>query len=112
METTNAATTVAAPGVRIITNRQWRPFLYREDVPAKILASQFDWTNEAHEKDGDYSDGFIHYRECWYHVGRFVRGGMPGWDGAHGDSFFSGVVIRLATDGETYQIGTYYAVSS
>lgn len=94
---------------KVRTNRQWRAFKYRHEVPAKILASQFDWTNEAHEKDGDYSDGFIEYRGCWYHLADFVRGGIPGWDGAHGDSFFSGVVIRLSKDGEAYQIGTYFS---
>jgi hypothetical protein len=95
----------------IKTNHAHRSFVVREDVPAEILASQFDWTDEAHAELGDYSDGFLCYRGHWYHLGDFMRGGVEGWDGAHGDSYFSGVVIRVSDDGETYQIGTYFAVS-
>jgi hypothetical protein len=94
---------------KIVTNRAWREFRPREDVPPAILASEFDWTNEAHAAHGDYSDGFILYRGTWYHVGMFMRGGPEGWDASHGDSFFSGIVIRVSRDGERYQIGTYYA---
>ena len=93
--------------LRITTNGHWRDFIYRMDVPASVLADQFDWTDEAHEEHGDYSDGFISYRGCWYHLGDFMAGGIEGWHGAHGDSYFSGVVIRLSDDGEQYQIGTY-----
>lgn len=92
---------------KVTTNRVWREFKRRDEVPKKILASEFDWTNEGHENDGDYDDGFICYRGCWYHVSEFMRGGIEGWDGSHADSFFSGVVIKLSSDGETYQIGTY-----
>ena len=97
------------PSPRIITNCHWRQFKYRDEVPAAILADQFDWTNEDYEKHGDYSDGFILYRNVWYHLADFMNGGPDGWHGSHGDSFFSGVVIRLSGDGETYQIGTYLA---
>ncbi len=94
--------------IKVVTNHAWRAFRYRHEVPAKVLSNQFDWTNDAHEKNGDYSDGFVRYRGIWYHLADFQRGGIKGWDGAHGDSFFSGVVIRLSKDGESYQIGTYY----
>lgn len=30
-----------------------------------------------------------------------------GWDGYHGDSYFSGIVIKLSPDGEQYQVGKY-----
>lgn len=94
--------------MKIKTNHVWREFVYRSEVPAKILRSQFDWTNEGHAKHGDYFDGFIHYKGCWYHLADFMCGAnMPGWDWAHGDSYFSGVVIKLSKDGERYQIGTY-----
>jgi hypothetical protein len=96
--------------MKIKTNRRWREFKLREDVPSKILKSQFDWTDKDHALYCDYSDGFIEYHGCWYHLSQFVRSGAPeGWQGAHGDSFFSGVVIRLSSDGERYQIGTYYS---
>lgn len=97
--------------IKVRTNNVWRDFKYRDEVPAAILASEFDWTNEDHAKHGDYSDGFILYRGTWYHVSQFTRGGIEGWDGSHADSFSSGVVIKLARDGEQYQIGTYYQVA-
>lgn len=96
--------------IMIRTNNRWRQFVYRCDVPAKVLAGQFDWTNEAHEEHGDYSDGFLCYRGTWYHLGDFMRGGLTPddkWTGHHGDSYFSGVLIRLSEDGEEYKIATY-----
>lgn len=92
----------------IKTNRNWREFTYREDVPAHVMADQFDWTDEAHKEHGDYSDGFFCYRGFWYHLGDFMRCEQtPGWDGSHGDSYFSGVLIKISDDGEQYQVGTY-----
>lgn len=41
--------------LHIRTNNHDREFLDREDVPPKVLAGQFDWTNEAHAEHGDYS---------------------------------------------------------
>jgi hypothetical protein len=99
----------------IKTNNHWRQFKYRDEVPASILASQFDWTDKDHEEHGDYSDGFLEYRGVWYHLGDFmaIRGvtepPFSDWTGSHGDSFFSGVLIRLSRDGEEYQIATYYS---
>lgn len=89
----------------ITTNNHWRDFVYRWDVPKKVLADQFDWTNDAYEKDGDYSDGFIQYRGHWYHLADFMTTPLDGWDGIATDSFFSGVVIKLSSDGEQYKIG-------
>lgn len=94
--------------MKIRTNKRWREFLPREAVPKKILKSEFDWTDEDHEKNGDYSDDFICYRGWWYHLSQFMRlEATPGWDGGHGDSFFSGVLIKLSSDEEQYQIATY-----
>ena len=93
--------------MKVRTNNHWRDFKYRDEVPANVLADQFDWTNDWYAQYGDYSDGFIEYRGFWYHLGDFMRGGVEGWHGVHADSFFSGVVIRLSEDGEQYQIGTY-----
>ena len=97
---------------KIITNNHERSFLYRSDVPADILESQFDYL------DADTFDGFIQYRGHWYHTSCFMRFGYPfnqmplwtheqGWHGYSSDSFFSGVLIKLSDDGETYQIATY-----
>ena len=98
----------------IRTNNHWREFVYRDDVPSSVLASQFDWTDEAHEKDGSYSDGFFKYLGCWYHLADFMRftndagGPMASWHGQAGDSYFSGTLIRISDDGEQYQVARYY----
>lgn len=34
---------------------------------------------------------------------------MSAWHGYHGDSYFSGVLIRLSDDGERYQVATYFS---
>ena len=93
---------------KIRTNNHWREFKPRCEVPDKVLASQFDWTDDDFEKHGDYSDGFIQYHGHWYHLGDFMRDKhFEGWDGVAADGFFSGVVISLSDDGERYKIGTY-----
>jgi hypothetical protein len=93
--------------MKISTNNQWREFKRRDEVPAEILAGQFDWTIKANEEHDDYSDGFLEYRGTWYHLGDFMVGAPDPWQGAHGDSFFSGVFIRVSDDGEQYKIATY-----
>jgi hypothetical protein len=91
----------------IKTNHQFRDFTYRYDVPASVLADQFD-----HLSEDDVSDSFVQYRGHWYHTSDFIRthDSFPGkWDGYTSDSFFSGVLIRLSRDGERCQLATYYA---
>lgn len=91
--------------MNIRTNHQWRQFKYRYEVPASVLAREFDYLTE------DDSDGYFQYRGIWYHTSQFMRCGamIPGqWDGFQGDSFFSGVLIRLSSDGESYQVATYH----
>ena len=97
--------------MQIITNNAERQFLYGYDVPDSIHA-EFD-----HLDDDSRQDGWIHYHKCWYHVSDFMVlnefYGQPDdfidWHGYSSDSFFSGVLIRISDDGETYQIATYIA---
>jgi hypothetical protein len=95
--------------VTIKTNRQWRNFCYRNEVPAKVLFEQFDYLDE-----DEGFDGFFKYRGCWYHTSGFmtVPDGdtfIKNWQGYASDSFFSGIVINISRDGERYQVGTYIA---
>ena len=90
----------------IVTNRHWRQFVYRYDVPKNVLADQFDYqldgmicwscsddygdverdrhkTGKHCPKCGSeiepYSeqiDGFFKYRGYWYHLDQFMR--IPG----------------------------------
>ena len=90
--------------MRIITNNHWRQFLYRNDVPDPTLQSDFDWTDEL--------DGFIKYRDKYYHLLEFVRISSNApfpkkYNGYSSDSFFSGILIKLSDDGEYYKIATY-----
>lgn len=90
----------------IKTDNKWKQFKYRDEVPKRVLENEFSHLTE----EEGYVDGFIHYRKRWYHVSEFMT--IPsftvnGWDGYSGDSFFSGVVIKIHSDGESYKIGTY-----
>lgn len=90
-------------GTTIYTDNKWKQFKYRDEVPKKVLKDDFDWLDE-----DDGFDGFFKYKGTWYHLSMFMNGGgFPGWDGYHGDSFFSGVLIALSPDGEEYKVATY-----
>ena len=94
----------------IKTNHNERQLCYRWDVPQGILDSQFDYQNPEYA-----TDGFFKYRDTWYHLDMFMRD-VPqelaelGYNGWAADSFFSGVAIKLADDGETYRVATAYTV--
>ena len=98
-----------ASKVKISSDNKWHDFKYRDEVPTKVLKNQFD-----HLDEDDVIDGFIKYRNHWYHLSDFMRipdaGGddpFKGWQGNAADGYFSGVLIKLSNDGEQYKIGTY-----
>ena len=89
------------------TDHKWKQFKYGYEVPEKIMADQFDYLDE-----DSSTDGFFQYRGYWYHTSDFMRvdknSPFPGaWHGYHSDSFFSGVLIELSSDGESYRVGAY-----
>jgi hypothetical protein len=93
--------------ITIKTNRQWRDLVYRSDVPADVLASEFDYQDAE-----DVLDGFFRYRGHWYHLDQFMPAPIAtiaGWDGYASDSYFSGIVIKLSRDGERIKVGTYFS---
>jgi hypothetical protein len=92
------------PGVEVRSNRHLRQYKTRDEVPATVLADQFDHLDP--EMDG--ADHFIHYRGFWYHISDFLKGGIEGWDSSHGESAWSGKVLNVSRDCETYQIGSFY----
>ena len=86
----------------IRTNHHWRPFCYRDEVPARVLADQFDY------QDPDQAlDGFFRYKGYWYHLDQFMRMQDDHWDGSLAESAFTGVVIKVSRDGEHYQVGSW-----
>lgn len=86
--------------MNITTDHKWRPFLYRNQIPIKVLVEWFD------HLEPDDMDGYFRYRRRWYHISDFMNSKIEGWDGIHHDSFYSGVVIKISKDGEEYQVGT------
>lgn len=98
----------------IRTDRKWKDLQYRWGVPAKVLADQFDYQDAS--KESGVTDGYFRYLRTWYHLDEFLRldhlaedSPLKGWDGYAGDSYFSGVLIKLSSDGEQYQVGRYYS---
>ena len=92
----------------IKTNNHWRPFLYRYEVPEKILASEFDWQNDPDDVE---VDSFLQYKGVYYHIREFLHADSPafeGWDGEMWWSATSGILIKLSDDGEYYKIATFY----
>mgnify|MGYP003120393784 CR=1 FL=1 len=95
---------------KIVTNRHERQFVYRYDVPASVLANELDWTTEE-----EHLDGYFCYRGIWYHLGQFMHcynTTQGAWHGCLHDSAFSGVLIKLSEDCETYQVATFYQLSN
>lgn len=92
----------------IVTNRQWRTFMYGYELPAK-WRKEYDYLS-----DEEYDTmSFCSYRGWLYSVDSFMRipsGMFPKpWNGYLSDTFFSGVVIEISDDGEMYRIGRYYS---
>ena len=87
--------------MRVITNKHYRQFKYRYEVPAKALAEDFD------DLDEDEMDRFFCYRGIWYHTSEFLvfSEEEPYWQGHKALTVFSAVVIRVSVDQEEYQVG-------
>ena len=94
--------------ITVRTNHHDRFYLYGYEVPDAIHADR-DYLDPI-----DRLDKWIYYLGTYYHVSDFMR--IPecsefseaGWNGVHGESYFSGVLIALNQDGETYRIGRYW----
>jgi len=101
------------------TNYHEREFLSWWDLTDSERA-ELEWAGE--------EDTFLRYRGWTYALSQFESRGpgafseLPGkkgdyfsepieWVGVHPDSFFSGVVLGLSADCETYIIGTVLSVS-
>ena len=93
--------------LEISTDNKWKNLLYGNEVPKKILDSEFYYMDDPEASD------FIKYRGNYYNASDFMRispdmpAAMKKWDGYLSDSFFSGILIKLSDDGDQYKIGTY-----
>ena len=89
--------------MKITTNNHDREFIYKWDLTEDEI-ERFDYLDE------DEIDGFIRYKGHVYHLSEFMRTDhFIGWCGYSSDSFFSGVLIKVSDDCETYRIGTYFS---
>ena len=95
------------------TDHKWRFLSTCHDVPAAVLAAQFDYMSDEDLEDAT----FFKYRGYWYDLAQFmllndgsaIGADFANWDAYSADSYYSGVVVRLAGDGDRIKVGTYYA---
>ena len=78
--------------MEIITNNHERPLLDWFELTDKER-EWFDW-------EGADEGSFFRYRGEAYSLGEFLATDIPGWDGFHADSFFSGIAVKLSDDYE------------
>lgn len=105
--------------IHIRTDDKWKDFVYSYDVPDRVMLVEFDWI-----KDPE-SDHFFKYHNTWYHLSEFIRtagggaagGGSPtfeaaGWQGIKNESYSTGVLIKVSSDGEQYKVASYRATGA
>lgn len=88
----------------IKTNGHYRPLMCWEELTEK----EREW----HDWEGADEDSFFRYKGHAYHMGEFMRVGgevFPSWDGAHSESYFSGVLVKYSNCGDAVKVGTYYS---
>ena len=97
--------------MKITTNNQARElksFYEFSPKQQQQIRSDFDWL-----EDVESDCGFFEYRGTIHHLQNFMRlNAEPGtelaaWDGYEADSYFSGTVVRLSSDGEYLVAGSY-----
>jgi hypothetical protein len=99
-----------ADGLTVKSDLKWKHFKYGYEVPKSVLKKQFDYLD-----DDEAHDGFFEFRDYWYHLSDFMVTPdkstlhKAGWQAYASDSYFSGVVITVSDDGESYIAGTYYS---
>lgn len=91
--------------LKIITNNQPRDILRRLELPAKYR-KEFEHLSE----DEFNEESFFIYKGEAYSIGDFTHtDSFPNWHGLLGDSYFSGILIRIIDGGEAVIVGRYYS---
>ncbi len=69
-----------------------------------------DWP--AFDQGNSSATTFFRYKKCLYDLGEFMlcpsSFQWEGWDGYHGDTFFSGIVIKYLSD-DHIVVGQYFS---
>ena len=97
-------------GIKITGDNKWRNILFGYNL-SKKWRKEFDWIHS----DEDYMNTmFVKMpgKNAWYYaLNEFAPVSKDlkeiGWDGYHGESYFSGTLIKLNKDGDKYKIGLY-----
>lgn len=92
--------------LKVRTDRKWKYFKSRNEVPRNVLANVFDYQDE------DVSDSYFQYHGTWYHTDQFMKlpAGAPevsGWDAYLNDSATTGVLLKFSPDEEQYQVASF-----
>lgn len=91
--------------LEIITNNQPRDILSGLELPTKYR-KEFEHLFE----DEFNEESFFIYKGQAYSIGEFMHtDSFPNWHGSLGDSYFSGVIIRIIDGGEAVIVGRYYS---
>jgi len=93
--------------LKIRTNNVPRHLINGFELTAKERL-EFDWMTD----EEIYEGNFIRYKGWTYSTQDFMRtdhaGDLKSWDGYYGDSFFSGVLIKLVDD-DSVIMATYFS---
>jgi hypothetical protein len=102
--------------VVIKTDNKWRNILTGYELPEKVW-KDFDYLKYEEFKEhsfirykGEYYDlgEFMHIDKKTFGIGEAPRPFMK-WDGYMNDTYFSGIVIKISSDGERYKVGRFYS---
>lgn len=96
----------------IITNNHWREIIYGCELTSKEQ-KEFDFL------EGDELDmaQFFRYKGDVEYLGNYMRiegvedkeNPLHGWHGSHGDSYFSGTLVKLHESGDSLLVGRYFS---
>lgn len=93
----------------IVTNNVPRPIVCAFELTQKER-TKFDYLDWRAIDKGRDSASFVRYKGRLYYLGEFMQcSSFEGWHGAAVDSYFSGVLIRLLSDGESAVLATYFS---
>ena len=89
--------------IEISTNNHWNSFI-----------NGYELTEKEQNKISFMPDeSFIRYKGTIYRLNDFMEikniQDFKGWHAYHANGFSSGILIKLSSDGEQYQIATYFS---
>lgn len=89
--------------MKIVTNNQPRENLtWRQLTPKE--QNEFDYF------DPSNIGNFFRYKGAVYDLGEAMRiEGIADWQGCYSETAFSGVLIKVSSDGETVIVGRYFS---